>query len=435
MTQLPPLSTGAWYEERQLVLEVPSSWRVRTHAPDTGDPLSDEEIAAAIRQPSGRSLRELALDARSVAVIVDDLTRPTPAERLLPPLLAELGEAGVARDRVTIILGTGTHGPASSDAVRRKLGDTARGCRIAGHDDRGPSVALGRTSSGSHVAIDPVVAAADRVVAIGGVYPQNTAAFGGGAKAILGVLARRSIEDLHFGHGTDDGRYQIDNDFRRDLEEMAQLARLSFSISVLVDQHRRIVAIAAGDHRTYYRQMVEEAMRRYAAPPAGDADVVLANAYPMDVSATFARSKGIIPLLHAQRGASRILLAACPEGVGHHGLFPLQPPAGLRADLRALRRQLRYAPRSVPGLVAARLMRRFRRSAQASAPSHNPVIWFVTAPGAAASLAALPSIRVLDDWDRVLDEVEREQGRREGLSVAVYPSAPLQVMAGAGGGE
>ena len=57
----------------------------------------------------------------------------------------------------------------------------------------------------------------------------------------------------------------------------------------------------------------------------GDADVVISAAYPIDVSLTFMRSKGIIPLLHAAPGASRVLVAACPEGVGHHGLFPFVP--------------------------------------------------------------------------------------------------------------
>jgi hypothetical protein len=48
--------------------------------------------------------------------------------------------------------------------------------------------------------------------------------------------------------------------------------------------------------------------------------LVIANAYPMDLSATFVRSKGMIPLAHAAAGASRVLIGAASEGMGNHGL-------------------------------------------------------------------------------------------------------------------
>ena len=45
-----------------------------------------------------------------------------------------------------------------------------------------------------------------------------------------------------------DGRYDIDNDFRRDVGEMARMAGLRFSVSAMVDQDRRLVWLKAGDH-------------------------------------------------------------------------------------------------------------------------------------------------------------------------------------------
>jgi nickel-dependent lactate racemase len=424
---LPPLFSSAWYDERELHLRVPASWDVTHRNPNTPPPLSQAEIDAAIREPVGPRLQEIARGRGSAAIIVDDLTRPTPASLLLPALLSELEAAGIGRGQVTLMLGTGTHGPASADAARRKLGAAAEGCRVVPHDDLARPVVLGRTSFGSHVEIDATIARADLLVAVGGIYPQNTAGFGGGAKAVLGVLARRSVEDLHFGHGTDDGHYDIDNDFRRDIDEMAALAGLAFSVSALVDQRRRLIAVLAGDHRQYYRSGVERATSWFATQRESSEDVVIANAFPMDVSATFMRSKGIIPLLHASPRSSRVLVAGCPEGIGHHGLFPLRPTTGLKADARVLRRQLRYAPASVPGLVLNRVAQKVRAPARAQA-TRNRVICFVTSPAANLGPDDIPGMHVLTDWSEVLRQVEREQGTLDGLSAAIYPCSPLQVL-------
>ncbi len=425
--ELPTLSTSAWYDEHELRLQAPASWTVAVREPATPAPLSQAQIDAAIRAPVGPRLQELARGRHSPVIIVDDLTRPTPASLLVPTLLAELEATGVPRQQVTVMLGTGTHGPASADAARRKLGGAAEGCRILPHDDRAAPVVLGRTSFGSHVEIDANVARGDLLIAVGGIYPQNTAGFGGGAKAVLGVLGRRSIEDLHFGHGTDDGHYDVDNDFRRDVEEMAALAGLAFSVSALVDQRREVIAVLAGDQREYYRSGVERAIAWFATQRDSPEDVVIANAFPMDVSATFMRSKGIIPLLHAAARSSRVLVAGCPEGIGHHGLFPLRPASGLRADLRVLRRQLRYAPASVPSLVVNRVAQRVRPRAT-NQVERNRVICFVTSPTAGLRPDDIPGMRVLTDWSEVLRQIEREQGTLDGLSAAIYPCSPLQVL-------
>jgi hypothetical protein len=342
--------------------------------------------------------------------------------------------AGIPASEVSIMSATGTHGPATREAILRKVGAAGSACRLLGHDDLGRSVALGRTSFGSRVEADPEVARSDLLIGIGGIYPQNTAGFGGGAKMILGVLSRRSIEDLHFGHPTDDGRYDIDNDFRRDVGEMARMARLEFSVSAMVDQDRRLVWLKAGDHDSYYPGAVLEAKGMFSAPKPSQADVVIANAFPMDVSATFMYSKGVIPLRYARPGASRILIAACSEGIGHHGLFPLARRQGLAADLTTLRRQLRYSPRSIPGLMlnrgrqGLRMGSRTKRSGAAGQIPAHQIICFVTSKTTGLRPDDLPNMRLLDDWSAVVSAVIEEQAGQDSPLVDLYPCSPLQLM-------
>src|SRR6185295_7268684 len=72
------------------------------------DGLADEPAAfrEAVRRPIGaRPLRDLIGARDRVAVVIPDITRPMPSERLLPWLFAEL--AHVPARNVTIINGTG----------------------------------------------------------------------------------------------------------------------------------------------------------------------------------------------------------------------------------------------------------------------------------------------------------------------------------------
>ena len=58
-----------------------------------------------------------------VTVLVDDITRPTPAARILPSILSRVASAGVPDEAVNIFIATGTHRPmtrgTASQAGRR----------------------------------------------------------------------------------------------------------------------------------------------------------------------------------------------------------------------------------------------------------------------------------------------------------------------------
>lgn len=423
------LATAAWYGDGELALQMPETWRVTYLWPDTPLPLSDGEIEAALRRPAGQPrISDLAQGKRRPVVIVDDLTRPTPAERVMPFVLDELATAGIAAADVTVVMATGTHGAAGRDAVVKKIGrQAAASCRLLAHDDKGDLVKLGPTSYGTPVLVNKEVAAADYVIGIGGVYPQHSTGFGGGSKLALGVLGRRSITHLHYGHPSMNGSLSIENDFRRDLDEIARMIGLRTSISAHVDARRQLVGLVSGAHEVYYADAVAVSLRNYRAPPPGDADVVLSNAYPMDVSLTFMRSKGILPLLHAAPGASRVVLAACPEGVGHHGLFPFITSP--RADrVRQIARRVMVAPRAAPQLVAAGVAARVRPRPSGPAPRAHPIHLYP--PGLAPGVLPpeIPGMRGVYSWDDVVARVTAEQDGRTGLDAVVYPCAPLQVL-------
>src|SRR5271157_3003766 len=90
---------GAWFGDRDLELEFPPGWQVTTCRPNDGEDIGPAGIASAFAHPIGTPpLRELAAGRRSPCVVIDDLSRPTPGERLIPPVLDELAAAGIEAD-------------------------------------------------------------------------------------------------------------------------------------------------------------------------------------------------------------------------------------------------------------------------------------------------------------------------------------------------
>jgi lactate racemase len=429
------LYTRAWYGDEPLSLDFPSNWQASILWPNTPPPLDDRAIEESFALPVGqRRIADLVVGKTRPLVVVDDLTRPTPAAAVVPFLLREFAEAGLPPERVTFVAATGTHGPADPRSVEKKIGaEAAARVRVVAHDHVKNVERVGRTSFGTPVFVNRAILSSDFVMGIGGIYPQHSTGFGGGSKLALGVCGYRTIRHLHYRHQSMAGSYEIDNDFRRDLDEIARMIGLRTLISVHVDESRRIVRVVCGDHNVYYRDAVEFARNAYAARLPGDADVVISNAYPIDVSLTFMRSKGVIPLLHADSAASRIIVAACPEGVGHHGLFPFMNQPRF-ARQRHVARLVLARPADVPRKVANRMQRKVaamvrRESAAARTEEAANPIWLYV-PGAAGKPlpTAIPGMTAVYSWAEIVEEVEREQSGKRSLKAVVYPCAPLQVL-------
>src|SRR5205814_1342193 len=97
------------YGKEGLSIDLPSA-NARVIEPTFVEGLPDEgrSFEDAVRQPlGGRPLRETVKASDRVAVVIPDITRPLPTDRLLRWILAELSH--VPAERFTIINGTGSH--------------------------------------------------------------------------------------------------------------------------------------------------------------------------------------------------------------------------------------------------------------------------------------------------------------------------------------
>ena len=88
---------------------------------------------------------------------------------------------------------------------------------------------------------------------IGGLYPNDTAGCGGGAKLALGVLGFRSIASPHYGHQSIGwATPNSHSTFRRDLDEIARMIGLRTTVSLLLNADRDVIDVVCGDPHAYY---------------------------------------------------------------------------------------------------------------------------------------------------------------------------------------
>ena len=397
------MRTAAWYGDTVLEPAFPDNWEVRILRPSTLPRLPDDAIRHAIENPIGQPpLRQLAKGKQRPVVVIDDCNRPTPTDRILPYILNCFADPA----RVTIVVATGTHGPPMPAALERKTGRVP--ARVLVHNP--------------HQGLNQAVAASDCVLGIGGIYPNHTAGFGGGSKLALGILGFRQIESLHYRHGGAHWGEDPGNSFRRELDDIARSLGLSTIVSAQVSADRDLVRVVSGDHFRYHAGEVAFAREAFTVSEPAAADVVISNAYPNDLSLTFARMKGMTPLTRCAPGVSRIAIAACPEGMGFHGLFPLSGTGGGRRLQVAWRKVTVLGPRGLALKIAAK----FRRSNPQ--PRRNGVWLYRPGDHQTQLPESVGDTRISGSWRGIVQAVSAEHPGKSRLKVLVYPCAPLQIL-------
>jgi len=221
-------------------------------SPPPSRPL-DELLDEALRRPIGAPPLEEMIPARGrIALLVDDLTRPTPKREILPLLLERLRQKGAGPERVKVVVALGTHRPLSQEELRDALGEEVmERYPIINHDPLAQDLCpVGRLSTGTPVRVNRTVHEAALRLSIGSILPHPMAGFGGGGKGLFpGVADFDSIRDHHlfytFQPGTSLGNLQ-GNPFHDEIVRMAREGRLDFIINVLYDLRQNPVGIVAG---------------------------------------------------------------------------------------------------------------------------------------------------------------------------------------------
>ncbi len=285
------LRVNEHYGDEDINLTFPENWSihmVEMACKDTPQ-MNDEEIRAALDNAVGAQNIEEQAKGRKGRIVVtcDDLSRPTPADRVFPFIVEQLHGAGVSDSQIFVLGSFGCHNPMNLDAFARKLGDAVVAkYDCVNHNPFQNFMNLGRTSRGTPVLVNKEFASADLRICISGVKKHVWAGAGGGGKAVLPGVS--SIDTILYNHSIIEGRRPVnrriwwikDNPERQDMQETARMADLNVSVNCVYNHHRELIDLAAGHVDDAWKKAVRSCYKAHDSRSAPESDVVIVNAYP-----------------------------------------------------------------------------------------------------------------------------------------------------------
>lgn len=283
--------------------------------------------AEALASPIGaRPLAELARGRRDACIVVCDITRPVPNPILLPPVLAALEEGGLSRDRVTILVATGTHRPNTPAELEGMLGrEAASSCRVVNHvcTDANSQKSLGVSPKGVPVRLNRNYCEADLKVTVGLIEPHFMAGFSGGRKLIMpGIAALETVQAWHsprfLEHPSATSGVVDGNPVHEESLAIAKMARPDMIVDVTLDERNQITGIFAGDLEEAWRAGVAFAQAHVRSEVSEPADIVVTTCAGAPLDATFYQAvKGMVGALPIVKpGGSIVIASECAEGIG-----------------------------------------------------------------------------------------------------------------------
>jgi lactate racemase len=318
------------YGRGRIEADVPDDAVVITPAELPGLPDEHAAFREAVRHPIGASpLASLATARSTVAIVIADITRPSPSERLVPWILGELSV--VARENVVIVNGTGSHRANTREELIQMLGrelvDTVRVVNHNAFDDATLRY-LGTTSYGGEIWLNRDYLDAEIKIVTGFVEPHFFAGFSGGPKGIVpGVAGIKTIMHLHnaamIGHPRATWAQLPGNPIQGEIREGVAMAPPDFMVNVAINSKREITQLWAGHyieaHEAACGFVADHATRAVEAP--FDIVITTNSGYPLDQN-LYQTVKGMSAAARIVKPGGAIIAASeCSDGLPDHGNF------------------------------------------------------------------------------------------------------------------
>lgn len=300
-----------------------------------GNPASvcDDLAAAtleAIRNPIGSGpLKDIVAAGETVAIVVSDITRLCGTAGFLPVIVAELNEAGVKDEDITVVVATGTHrGHTPEEDVVVCGEDLAKRLKIVQHDCRNQEqlTYVGTTSSGNKVSINKAITDADKVILTGAVSLHPFAGFGGGRKALMpGCAAYETIMHNHamtlsavVGAGCNpacDCSLLEGNPVHKDMTEACALVNPDFLVNTVFTPDGEVHEVVAGHWYEAWYKGTQDLMAISSVEIDALADVVIASAggFPKDMNLYQATKCHMNAVFAVKKGGIMIFTLETPD--------------------------------------------------------------------------------------------------------------------------
>ncbi len=320
------MRTDLLYGEQRLKIDVPEKTRILDAAPVPVLPDQAESVRRALEEPMGSApLRQMAAARGNACVVISDITRPVPNQTLLPPLLADLEEAGIPRERITILVATGMHRPNVGQELASMVGEEIISrYRIVNHEcDKSEDLRRVTTIDGAPIEINRHYLDADLKILTGLIEPHFYAGYSGGRKAILpGIASYETMKFMHSYRLIDHPRVANcvleGNIFHEYGLQVMDLAGADFLLNVVINRDKELTGVFAGDPRQAHLQgcrFVEE-HAVMDVPSRRDLVITSGGGFPLDsnfyqISKALTCAKDIL-----EPGGTVLVACECREGLG-----------------------------------------------------------------------------------------------------------------------
>jgi lactate racemase len=295
-------------------------------------PLQDARAAfyAALTAPiASPPLQDLVRPTDRVALVISDITRPTPNHLLVPWLLESLHM--VPREQFVILVGTGSHRAMTTPELVQMLGEeVVATVPIVNHDatDATMLADLGATSTGIPVWVNRHYLEADVRIVTGFIEPHFFAGFSGGPKGVIpGLAGLETIRALHsvtlLDHPHATWMELDENPIHQGVSAAVALCPPEFLVNVTLDPTHAITGVYAGEmvsaHRTGCAAIQEQAIQ--LEREGFDLVITSNGGYPLDQN-LYQSVKGMSAAAQlARAGGAIILVAECRDGFPAHGAY------------------------------------------------------------------------------------------------------------------
>ncbi|MGD6851257.1 MAG: nickel-dependent lactate racemase [Candidatus Bathyarchaeia archaeon] len=336
------------YGKTDVCVRIPARNLLGTIEPKERAGVADSkaEVERALSEPIGtKHLSEIAKPESKVAIVVDDATR-SPSEPMLLPVLAELNNAGVKDENITVIFGCGTHRAVKPEEIPKLIGQEAsKRVKAINHDANAADlVNVGTTKTyNNKVFVNKVFAEADVRVLLGDVQIHYYAGYGGGRKSVLPAVS--GSETIRYNHSllvnanSCAGNLE-NNPVHIDMTEAARLAQVDFILNVVENKKGEMVKAFAGDLEAAFLEAVKLVDELYKVNVDRRSDIVVVSAggHPWDLTLYHAL-KGMDASLDAvKRGGVIILVAECIEGYGNQVFYDWMTRLG---EIKGMEREVK----------------------------------------------------------------------------------------------
>lgn len=415
------IKTTLLYGTEGLTIEVPDHSVIVE--PQHLDGLEDEEKAVkdALKNPIGTPpLREMVKATDTVAIVISDITRPTPNHKLVPWLIEELSH--VPHQNFVIINGTGTHRDQTREEFVQMLGEwVVENIRIVNNHchDKDTLVNVGRSDFGCDVYLNKDYVEADFRIVTGFIEPHFFAGFSGGPKGIMpGIAGIETIQTFHNARMIGDPLATWGNMVNNPLQDMTRevnrLCKPHFMLNVTLNGEKAITNVFAGELFEAHDQGCAFAKEHAMIRCNERFDVVITSnsGYPLDQN-LYQAVKGMSAAHKiVKEGGTIISASECRDGLPNHGNY-------------AAILQMRKTPQEILDMIndgSFQMFDQWQVQKQAVIQVWADVYVYSTLPEEEVRKAMFKPTR---DIEQTLEELKQKYGPN--MTVAVLPLGPLTI--------